>query len=271
MTRNPSMPEPARSLSVGNVVSMGIILYRSHLKTYLQQAMFAYLWLLLPIYGWAKFYEISARISRLAVMELMSKPENISSAMKHTQPKLWSFLGIAWRIFYRLFGVYLLWYLAIIILGAIAGVLAAFLGGLGMVIGGVILLAGFIGGIVFIVRLYSQWLIAEVPLAVETGINGKQSFQRSSELSKDAISHVQWVVAIAFLVTLPTIAATSFIPFFFLQRLEEGTLAYTLTYIVYLLSSLIGGALVLPFWQSLKGVLYYNLRNQREGIGLRLR
>jgi hypothetical protein len=35
--------------------------------------------------------------------------------------------------------------------------------------------------------------------------------------------------------------------------------------------SFVGGALILPFGQTVKAVVYYDLRSRREGLGLQLR
>ncbi|MEI6063817.1 MAG: hypothetical protein WCQ26_04435 [Pseudanabaena sp. ELA748] len=40
---------PLRPLSIGNVVSTGLVLYRSNLKTYFLIALRAYLWISLPL------------------------------------------------------------------------------------------------------------------------------------------------------------------------------------------------------------------------------
>jgi len=31
------------------------------------------------------------------------------------------------------------------------------------------------------------------------------------------------------------------------------------------------GALVLPFWQAIKAIIYYDLRSRKEGLGLQMR
>jgi Ca2+/Na+ antiporter len=37
------------------------------------------------------------------------------------------------------------------------------------------------------------------------------------------------------------------------------------------LLALVLGSLIIPFWQSIKAVIYYDLRSRREGMGLELR
>ena len=45
-----------------------------------------------------------------------------------------------------------------------------------------------------------------------------------------------------------------------------GSLSFLLTILI----SIAGGALMIPFWQSIKAVIYYDLRVRREGLGLNL-
>jgi hypothetical protein len=35
--------------------------------------------------------------------------------------------------------------------------------------------------------------------------------------------------------------------------------------------SILSGALIMPFWQVIKAVIYYDVRARREGFGLQLR
>ncbi len=124
MSTNPSLPEPMGPMTIGNVVSAGLVLYRSHLKPYLSVALFAILWILLPIllsipisvlfvnkvlplsalwliipawlvlflYCFAQYLTNSALISRLGYAELVSKPETITAGRNLLNPRAWSFL-----------------------------------------------------------------------------------------------------------------------------------------------------------------------------------
>ena len=107
MSGNPNAIGRLRPLSIGNVVSAGARLYRSHFKTYLKLALFAYLWLLIPIYGWAKYFAISGLIARLAFGELTNHPESVKTARQQVNRRLWSFLRLAVLIGWLFIGVYL--------------------------------------------------------------------------------------------------------------------------------------------------------------------
>ncbi|AFZ13292.1 hypothetical protein Cri9333_2425 [Crinalium epipsammum PCC 9333] len=268
---------PIRPLSIGNVVSTAIALYRSHLKTYFQLALLASVWFIVPIYGWAKYFAISGMISRLAFKELINQPESVSNASESLKPRLWSFLRIALEVSIFLFLIYL----GLVFVGSIA---AMMIGGiLGLILGavfnnpvltgvlfGILIITAIIGFIFVLTWFISRWLIAEVPLSIEE-INGKQSIQRSWDLTKASVIRIQGVVMIAFLVTLPMLILTVYAPSIFLVTLEAGSSLYWLVYLISIGLSLVGGAFLLPFWQTTKAVLYYDLRSRREGLDLQLR
>ena len=94
MSGNFGSSSSIQPLSIGNVVSAGVRLYRSHLKTYLKLALIAHLWALVPIYGWAKYAAISGLISRLAFGELTYQPESVEEARSHVNPRFWSFFAV---------------------------------------------------------------------------------------------------------------------------------------------------------------------------------
>lgn len=273
MSENFGSPSQIQPLSIGNVVSAAVRLYRSHLKTYLKLALIAHLWIIVPIYGWAKYAAISGLISRLAFGELIYQPESVQAASSHVNLRLWSFLRVAFQV-----GIFLiLIYLGLAFAG---GILATVLGlGLGQIFGGstgVIVTTTSV--IIFTVivlleltRFYSRWVVAEVPLAVEENINGSESVARSWELTKASVFRIQGVVLVGFVVTLPLLFVLNYIPSLFLIKLEQGSAIYSLVYLISWIGSFIGGILIMPFWQALKAVLYLDLRTRREGLGLQLR
>jgi hypothetical protein len=280
MSTNPSLRQPMGPLSIGNVVSAALVLYRSHLKTYLRLALFAHLWLLVPIYGWAKYFAISGLIARLAFGELVSKPESVSTARSYTNSRLWSFFWVAFQVGLMLFGICIglsiPTYLGIFILGFGAIFISnSVFGNPNPVVGAVVVgIVAIVGGLAFLFGFFwfvSRWMVAEVPLSVEESINGAQSIERSWELTKNSVRHIQGIVLVAFLVSLPLVAVTSYIPQIFLLQIEEGSTVYWIVYLISFVTSSVGGILVLPFWQALKAVVYYDLRSRQEGLGLQIR
>jgi hypothetical protein len=328
MPIKPSASQSLPPLSVGNVVSTGLVLYRSHLKSYLSISLRATLWVILPTlvaipltalipsfivgsrlnftwwlillwilllsFGWAKYLANSALISRLAFSELIDRPETVSNARNYIQPRMWSFLSVALNVGFLLFLVFVLLYLlmgvgAAIIVGVISGVVLPSLTNnpIGSVIANILIvlimlaiLLGFLPGFFFgFIWFFSRWIIAEVPLAVEEDINVaveekisvKQSIDRSWELTKNSVFRIQLVVLVAFLVTLPLIAVTSYIPQIFLLVAQPGSTLYWTIYGISILTSSGSQIFVLPFWQVIKAVIYYDLRSRKEGLGLQLR
>lgn len=277
MSQNLSSPSPMQPLSIGNVVTAGVRLYRSHLKTYLRLALEAHLWLLIPIYGWAKYAAISALISRMAFAELTNQPESVKTARSSIKPRLWSFLRIIFQVGCSL----LLVYVGLLIVGGIVGgiiglilslLLNNTLGSSAVSISTVVIILLVL--VIFLVGFtwfYSRWIIAEVPLAVEENTNGAQSVARSWDLTKTSVLRIQSVVLVAFLITLPLLILFSYLPQLFLLRFEPSSTEYTIMYFFAFILSFIGGIFVMPFWQVIKAVLYYDLRIRREGLGLKLR
>lgn len=266
---------PIRPLSIGNVVSAGLRLYRSHLKQYFGLSVRAYLWILIPIYGWAKFLAISALISRLAFSELVNQPESISTAQGRINPKLWSFLVAGLLVGLILLGATIGLYL----LGAILAALLFAIGlGTGLnptliavlsLLGFVILLALVIG----FVWIYSRYLMTELALAIEDNVSATQAIRRSWNLTKGFVLRIQGVVLVAtlvsILVTLPIQIVAQLISFR-LQDSPSGPLDLLLL-LLFIGLSLSSGAIVMPYWQAIKAVLYYDLLSRREGLDLRLR
>ncbi|MDZ4875657.1 MAG: hypothetical protein CLLPBCKN_005077 [Chroococcidiopsis cubana SAG 39.79] len=264
-------------LNVGNVVTAGVRLYRSHFKRYLRLALQAYLWVLVPIYGWAKFAAIAGLISRLAFGELVNQPESISTARNYIKSRTWSFFFVGLRVGIFVFLAYIGFAIAGTIIGTIAVLFLGFLlrlilGELGSTIAVGLVVVALLGSLLFgLIWLYSRWFISEVPLAVEESINGAQSISRSWNLTQTFIWRIQGIVLITFIVTFPILAVSSYIPQIFLLRLEQGSTAYTIVYLISWVLSFAGGILIMPFWQVIKAVVYYDLRTRREGLGLKLR
>jgi hypothetical protein len=274
MSQNFSSPSPIQPFSIGNVVTAAVRLYRSNLKTYLRLASQAHLWILLPIYGWAKYFTISGLISRLAFGELINQPESIHHARSHVNPRMWSFLRVAFQVGISLLFIYIgLAIIGGILVGIIGFILSLGFGNSGITFIVIFLTTILVIGIILlgILWYYSHWVIAEVPLAVEVNINGGASIDRSWELTKNSKWRIQGIVVVSFVVTLPIIVMFSYLPQIFLASLERGSIAYTVVYFISFILSLIGGVFVMPFWQAMKAVIYYDLRTRREGMGLKLR
>jgi Na+-transporting methylmalonyl-CoA/oxaloacetate decarboxylase gamma subunit len=203
-------------------------------------------------------------MSRLAFSELIEQPESVGTARARVKSKLWYFLCVGFHVGIRLLGIYLLGAIAI---GIIGGVLSAISSTLG-IIAFVLLIITLL---IILIRFFSRLFVAEIPLAVENNMTGAQSVDRSWQLTAEAVGRIQIVAVIAFLVTLPLVALTGYLPNILFPVLAPDFAETGLAALISFILSLAGGVLLLPFWQIIKAVVYYDLRSRQEGLDLQLR
>jgi len=270
-----------KPLSVGNVVSAGLRIYRDNFKKYYRLAFISSLWAWIPIYGTAKFYAYQGLISRLAYGEIIEQPETVRDANRHVKGRMWSFLGAAILVWLRFLLAYILGLLAIIlVVGGLTTVinwtLSFILGDNGGIIGTILsiilsvaVLVVFFG---YLIRLFASFSVSELVLATEENINASQSLKRSQELTKSYLQNLILIYLISSLVSFPLLGLI-----FTLQVLptfiqDSNLAAYTGIFTIFqLIFNSLTTALILPFWQSIKAVIYYDLKVRREGMGLNLR
>lgn len=246
MSQNLSPQSSMPPLSVGNVVTAALRLYRSHLKLYFGVALRATLWLLLsfapliplpllfispqPNYGlllliipiwlifylycFAKYLANSATISRLAFVELIERPENVQSARSHTIPRMWTFFRAG---FLAGLIVFLVNIGISIATGLILTLPATILAGSSPGNQGASALVVLLQLIRFIVDLFvqlwiqSRFFILELPIAIEDNVDASQAVGRSWDLTKGLVLRIQSILLVAGLMTIPLIGL-GFIP-----------------------------------------------------------
>ncbi|NEQ87923.1 MAG: DUF975 domain-containing protein [Moorea sp. SIO2I5] len=300
MSYEPSPSQSLGPLSIGNVVNVGLRIYRDHFKLYYRLAFIGYLWLLVPIYGWAKFSAMFGLISRLAFREIIERPETVNEARRHVNPRMWSFFRAGILVFLITFGVAILvslitWVaimVIIVLLSILIGVLASIAGNsstildsldtlpensVAMVIIGFLVLSIFMIGFLFglswfIFRLF----IYEITLAIENSIGARAAIGRSWKLTQGFILRIQGIVVVGFLISLP-ISIVVQIVILIIQNVlsllftEESAILAWLLYLVLVFGlTFASSALLVPFWQAIKSVIYYDLCSRKEGIDLQL-
>ena len=274
-------PKSLKPLSVGNVVTAAIQLFRSHFKQYLGLTLRAYLWVLVPLYGWAKFLMIHAMISRLAFGDLMGQPESEAEARGQLEDKKWGFLRLAFLVGLISIGVVIAFYFFVLIILVLISV--AIVAVVGQENTAVIVVLRILWSIAFFLLLvgltwfYSRLIISELPLAIESVSKAASSVGRSWELTKGYVLRIQGIIIVASLITIPLQIITQVLFFIFqifLARFlfKESPTFLTISvfflswYLIIVASSLI----VVPFWQAIKAVIYYDVRNRTEGLGLEI-
>jgi hypothetical protein len=280
MPKNPNPTQPMGPVSVGNVVSAGLRIYREHFQLYLGLAFKALLWSLVPFYGWAKSYQIQALISRQVFKELVNDPESVSTTRTQLNNQLWDFWLAQFLIGLIAFGVNI--GLSIVTL-IVVGIPTAILGSIAQDNPGVSILLGLLQVAVRLVTLaiylwvYSRFFIAELPLAIENNMSSTSCIGRSWELTKEFVVRIQLVILVAGLITAPIILLAlvpiSFmIPFLTNLSSPEALVSAIFSILFWLVILVtVGSTLMMPFWQAIKAVIYYDLRSRREGLGLQLR
>jgi hypothetical protein len=297
MSENLNPPNLIQPLSIGNVVNVAINLYRANFQLYLKLSLLAYLWLLVPVYGWAKFWVNSALISRLAFCELMGQTESIKDARRYIKPRTWSFLLTAILLSVLLLITLILSFILtglFLAMTRMEQVIASFepIADEVFVRNNVLIAIFFLIILLLILLfflacllaptlwLYSRFLIAELPLASESNINLITTLCRSWKLTKGYFWKIQLILIVCFFLFLPLeillylgVELINFIT----SRLMAGLVsAYPLidSILMQMFSwaiTLLNAVMLLPFFQLIKAVVYYNLRLRREGLGLRLR
>ena len=270
-----------KPLSVGNVVSAGLRIYRDNFKKYYKLAFISALWSFIPVYGWAKYYSIQGLIARLAFGEITEKPETVGDANRYVQGRMWSFLSAAFFVGLRFFGAYILGLIALglsiaIVTTILTAGLSAALGDAGNGIAAVIvILLGIVGFVLFfsyLTRLLASLFVSELSLAVEDNRNASQALKRSQELTKGYLFNVVLILIIAALISFPLWGVI-----FTLQILSsyitstDLPIPFAVLYVLQLAFNAVTSALVIPLWQCVKAVIYCDLRVRREGMGIDLR
>ncbi|MBW4472406.1 MAG: hypothetical protein KME45_18830 [Stenomitos rutilans HA7619-LM2] len=253
-------------------------------------------WLSVPVligvclYPIAKYLANSALIARLAFGELTNQPETVGEARRYIKARMWSFLGTG----------LLLWFINTVILIAFFLVLALVVVGFLNFAGGsqflqnpspamfpayasifgragllaLVLILAFLG---FLLLFHARLVATELPLAIEPKVTAISTIGRMWSLTEGNGWRIALILFVTLLITLPILI---------LVRLLSGTgsttiptsklAAYSSNY--FLRSAFISFVLnftlstvMLPLWQAIKAVIYYDLRSRREGLGLQLR
>jgi hypothetical protein len=309
-----SAADPVGTLTVGNVISASVTLYKSNFKRYFLVSLRATAWAVamvlaalvltviggilygvtnsvlvavplavigigVALYCLARYSTDRAVIARLAYQELIDRPETISTATQALIPRSWGFLRLAWLLGLCIFLVAFIGYILLAIgIGTcigIIGVLKLTSNPVAIVMAAIVTIGLILLFIFTIVRYYSYWFIAELPLAIEPTNSASFSMRRSRELSRSTVRRVQVIIAIALLITLPISTlgnAPSLIgQFMATPALSPDTATQSMGNILMFGGFFVGVAcelIVVPFWQAIKAVIYYDLRNRREGSDL---
>ncbi|MEM7770193.1 MAG: DUF975 domain-containing protein [Cyanobacteria bacterium P01_E01_bin.6] len=282
----------ARPLSLGNVMSAGITLYRSHLKSYFGMSLKAHLWAFIPVYGWAKFETLKSAISRHAFQELIHEPESLKTAQETLRPKLWGFWVIQFLVNIILFGVQTALNAGLqLVLTPVSVIFADPTDSptLTLALSFVIVLISltvFLLYLTIYLWVLTRFFIPELPYAIEENIDLVKALERSLKLTGGKVTwQIIVIICVIGAITTPLYILATIPPVsIFISSLAVGTDPFigtesTFQWILMLLGVgllwlflyLFVSICVMPLWQSLKAVIYYDIRVRKEGLGLTLR
>jgi hypothetical protein len=236
------------------------------------------------LYFFAKYTTDRAIICRLAYQQLIDRPETLSIATKELLPRKWGFLRLTFLLgFYMFLVAFLSGFVLVSFLGIIVYLLKfpadpAYLTNVPFLIFIFFLYVGIIFlWVSIVISYYARWFVSELSLAIEPTRSASFSLRRSRQLSNKVVRKLIAIVTIAFLVTLP-IGIFGNVPTFVGQLMANKNISPDLTTqsigkIVIFIGFAIGllcDLFVMPFWQTIKAIIYYDLRNRQEGLDLTL-
>jgi hypothetical protein len=229
----------------------------------------------IQIFSAAKYLFNNAVISRLAFQDIIYQPETAGQAEKKVKPKMWRLWWM--QVLIGLLGA------AIILAITLSLVLVSFI----PILGVLLILLAFFCLPVFFLWLSARIYIAELPLVIEDNLGSWQAIKRGWHLTKNSAWRIVGVIFIASLLIIPVYllsGALASIPLWFnfssfyssfesvedWETLTENPLFfrqmamffYGLTTIFLLLN-----ILLVPFWQSLKSVIYNHVLDHKKNDG----
>lgn len=273
------------------IAAIAVVIFFAAVQNY-----YATLGLIIPalivlfLYTLAKYLANSALIARLAFGELTNQPESLKDARRFIHARTWSFLGAAFLMGLVYTVVMIVFYLvlAIVVVGALASV-----GGFQLfqnptaetlaANGGIIALLVLLGlGLLLAFIAFLLWFAArfvsfELPLAVEPGVTATQTIGRMWSLTKGSAWRIALILFVTSLVTMPLqlllqVVVTGVDAGIRTAGVSPDDASYTaLSLLITYVLSFVISIVVLPLWQTIKAVIYYDLRSRREGLGLQLR
>jgi hypothetical protein len=229
----------------------------------------------IQIFCAAKSLFNSAVISRLAFQDIIYQPETSGQAETKVKPKMWR-----------------LWWMQVLLALLAVAIMCAVMVPLMLVsflpiIGALVILVAFFCLPFFFLWLSARIYIAELPLVIEDNLDSWQAIKRGWHLTKNSPWRIVGVMLVASLLIIPVYilsSALASIPLWssfssFYGNLETMEDWETITenplflkqlaiftYGLITIFSLLN-ILLVPFWQSLKSVIYNHLLDQKKMMG----
>ncbi|MDB9496609.1 hypothetical protein PN441_03665 [Spirulina major CS-329] len=246
-------------------------------------------WMGGAVYCWGRSLIAVGAITRLAVEALQEREETVPTAYRWARSRLWGLIGATFLLGLLFFVAYV----GLSFIFLVGGVLIAALFGVSLInlattttiepetavlIGLTIL--GVTGLFLLAILSLFFWIgarlfIYDVPIIAETESSATRTLGTSWQLTQGNTFRVMLVLLLATVVTIPILSVVQV-----LSVVLQGILMVwvdpmnpVFTVAVVAASGGVGAIaniLLIPFWQVLKAVVYYDLKIRREGIDLSL-
>ncbi|ACK72054.1 conserved hypothetical protein [Gloeothece citriformis PCC 7424] len=231
------------------------------------------LWIFLAFYCTAKFLVNIVVISRLAFRQLINKPETATQARALLKPNLWKFWLIQFLVGLILSAVNFVWQ---IIQYSFFILPASQVDNPSLQIA--LQLLGYLVYLIVLAWVSARFFLPEICFALENNLKVENTLSRSWQLTKGFGWQIVFILIVAGLITMPVyllsaipiISASIYAITGIISDLPPWLILTIMGY------SILGAILIfivlniafLPFWQAIKGVIYYDLRSRREGLNL---
>lgn len=283
----------AENFTVGNTVTLGVALYKNQWKKYLQLSLIAHLWLLIPIYGWARYFAIAALISKLSLQEINDNlTEDISksffSSRSLTILFITAFITIVMPNLLS-FIIIIVLLIAVAILNEATSIVSYMFTPLSSfdfvkgdvfqgLVGLLFLLLFSLLAILFYAKIFTTDLTFES--------QGKKIFRHISQswhLSRKSLHKIIGIIWLSFTMTFPVWFISYFFIAFvlvFIVEIINNFAAINLTintdgtgFILFFLLLWVAGnnLLTMPFWQSIKAITYFQLYEKYNNFDFQLK
>ena len=271
--------------TVGNTITVSVAVYKQNWRQYLKLSFIAHLWLLVPVYGWARYFAIAAWISRLSLQEFDSELNNLHFLRYFSARSLciFSLTGI-FAIFEPIIFGYLSAFVLIFIIVILCEIIFTF--SLFEILDNIlsnnedptVLWLGLVWlafysliSLVFYARLFVTDLI------FIDRVNNKlfDLIRQSYSLTKNNKFKIILISFLSFLITVPVwiicylIAPTTawlILTVTSINAFESFSLLLEFCFIITLVCA---HGIVLPFWQSVKASVFYHLVKKRNIVNTR--
>ena len=274
---------PDYDFTVGNTITIAVAIYKNNLKQFLKLSLAAHLWLLIPVYGWARYFAIAAWISKLSLNQLLDREDSLEKKKYFTIRSLFLFFVSA---LINIFIVLLSWFTVLFSFGLIAGLLEAVFDsttisnfleeverqqGISYYIFALSIILIF-----FIISIFvhSIFFVSDLCLAIEKPNKLFSLIFNSYIQTKNSRFKLLKIIFISFIASLSLyfsvyILYTLLSSVFNQLNLYKSELFYYGIIVAYILTSILANAFLLPFWQSIKAVTFDRLTNLERKYSLR--